>query len=144
MSYETEDQILELVSDVQQGTLPRAQWTHAAHLTVALYFLWSSPSDEAIHTIRQGIQHYNRSQEIPSTSTGGYHETITLFWIKIVQYFLRSVAKPDSLRIAANQLIHRYGNPKLLFEHYSSDYLFSSLARSTWVEPNLKPLDRHP
>jgi hypothetical protein len=143
MSYDAEDEILELVSAFQQGSLPRDRWTHSAHLTVALYYLWTRPADEAIHLIRQGIQHYNRSQGILSNSTGGYYETITLFWTKIVQVFLRSVAEPDSLRIAANQLMDCYGNSKLLFEHYSSDYLFSSLARSIWVEPNLKPLDRH-
>ncbi|MBD1859091.1 MULTISPECIES: hypothetical protein [Leptolyngbya] len=135
--YTSEDEITELVRAFEDCRLAREHWTHTAHLTVALWYLIRSPRT-AVEKIRFGIQRYNHTHGIESTPTGGYHETITLFWIHLIQTDLNHVDIHDSLLNLANQLIHHYADPAVLFEYYSRDCLFSPLARSTWVEPNLK------
>lgn len=138
--YATEAEIQDLIQAFESCTLPRIQWTHTAHLTVALYYLLHNSYDDAVDLIRQGIQTYNRSQGIEQTPTGGYHETITCFWIYVIHTFLDRCAPNRSLLILANQLICTYNDPQLLFEYYTRACLFSSTARFHWVEPDLKPL----
>src|SRR5579862_1265383 len=63
------------------GTFPKANWTHAAHVTMAACYLQMYPQPEATRRIREGIRHYNECQGTPNTADSGYHETLTLFWI---------------------------------------------------------------
>ena len=63
-----------LVRRFEDCTLPREAWTHRAHLSVAVWYLFHFSRAEATERIRTGIQRYNASQ---GNSTG-YHETITL------------------------------------------------------------------
>ncbi|WP_218079785.1 hypothetical protein [Anthocerotibacter panamensis] len=71
-----------LLTAFETCTLPRDCWTHSAHLVVALVYLHRHPYSEAMELIRNGIQHYNRCQ-----GSQGYHETMTRFWIILVQDF---------------------------------------------------------
>ncbi|GAP93733.1 hypothetical protein NIES2104_02400 [Leptolyngbya sp. NIES-2104] len=70
----------------------------------------------------------------------GYHETITRFWIYLIQNFLDRSNSHDSLLNLTNQTIHFYSDPLVLFEYYSRDVIFSPEARCRWIEPNLKSL----
>ena len=148
MTYSTEAEIRSLVSAFEDGTLPRDCWTHAAHLTVGLWYLTQEATISAscnaggtAHSvIRQGIQRYNAAHGIESTPTSGYHETITLFWIQMIQNFLASVDRRNSLLKLTNQLLNQYPDPKRLFQYYSRDRLLSSQARLAWIEPDLQSL----
>jgi hypothetical protein len=135
--YRTEDEITELVRAFEDCRLAREDWTHAAHLTVAVWYLIRLPYTAA-EKIRFGIQRYNHAHGIESTPTSGYHETITLFWIHLIQTDLNHVGVHDSLLKLTNHFISHYSNPVVIFEYYSRDRLFTPLARSTWIEPNLK------
>ncbi len=138
--YTTTNEIESLVRAFEDHTLPRSQWTHQVHLTVALWYIVHYPQQEAIQRIRKGIQQYNAANEIQTTPTGGYHETITLFWIHMVQQFLAqhclNTCNPETI----NTLIHHCGDPALPFRYYSRDRLMSWEARSTWVEPDVQKL----
>ncbi|MCU0549741.1 MAG: hypothetical protein MUC48_10375 [Leptolyngbya sp. Prado105] len=108
----------------------REHWTHAAHLTVALWYLIRFPFTTTEKT-RLGIQRYNHAHGIESTRNSGYPETITLFWIHLIQTDLNRVDVDDSLLKLTNQFIDRYSDPAALFEYYSRARLLSPLARST-------------
>lgn len=137
--YGTENEIIELVEAFRNGTLARSNWTHSAHLTVALWFLIHEPRT-ATDQIRFGIQRYNQAHSVELTPTSGYHETITQFWIHLIQTDLDNINVHGSLLSLTNQLTNRYSDPTLLFEYYSRDVIFSPEARSRWIEPNLKSL----
>ncbi|BAU09713.1 hypothetical protein LEP3755_01880 [Leptolyngbya sp. NIES-3755] len=138
--YSTENEIIELVKAFENCTLARSYWTHPAHLTVALWYLIDQPLT-APDQIRFGIQRYNQAHGIESTSTSGYHETITRFWIHLIQNYLDRINVHDSLLSLTNQLMNDYSDPIVLFEYYSRDLIFSPEARSRWIEPNLKSLN---
>jgi hypothetical protein len=133
-------EIESLVQAFEACTLPRSQWTHAAHLTVAFWYLVKSPRPEASDRIRGGIQRYNHSVGIQTTKDSGYHETLTLFWIHIVHRFITEEAiqsfTPNKLR----RLIEQYGDPQLPLRYYSRDRLFSWEARLNWLDPDLQSL----
>lgn len=134
------DEVLTLVSAFENGTLPRAQWTHRAHLIVACWYLISQADSEAIPRIREGIKKYNASQGIITTKDGGYHETITMFWAKMVRGFLAKSTLECSIVQLINNMIAQYADKNLPFEYYSRDRLLSWEARTSWLEPDLKPL----
>jgi hypothetical protein len=138
MTYRTQDEIEGLVKEFENATLSRCEWTHTAHLTIALWYSLKHAHPENGELIRYGIQNYNAAQGIESTPTSGYHETITLFWIIIAQKFISSVDTHDALLILTSLFIDQYSNPKLVFDYYSYDVLFSAKARAQWIEPNLK------
>jgi hypothetical protein len=139
-TFRTTAEILALVRDFEDCTLPRERWTHAAHLTVALWNLLQYDWPEAAARVRLGIKRYNAAHGIVATPTGGYHETLTLFWLRRVRAFLeegRNEARP--LVALANELAAT-ADRDLPLAHYTRERLFSPEARAGWVEPDLKPL----
>ena len=58
-------------------SLPRSEWTHAAHFAVALWLLKRRGS-HAAREMPPLIRAYNEVTGVPNTVTSGYHETITL------------------------------------------------------------------
>ena len=140
-TYRTTEEILSVVRGFRDRTLPRAEWTHAAHLTVALWHLLQFDRAEAVLRVRRGIKRYNAAHGILTTPTGGYHETLTLFWLRHVRLFLedgRNEAR--SLVALANELIAT-SDKNLPLAHYTRERLFSPEARALWVEPDLLPFE---
>ena len=137
--YRTHAEVMELVGKFETCTLPRDRWNHPAHLTVAIWYLSQYRGPEATAQIRTGIQRYNKVQGIQTTTTGGYHETLTRFWIAIAQGFLAAVDPHASVLERVNTFIRRYGVRKQLFlDYYTHERILSSKARQSWVEPDLK------
>jgi hypothetical protein len=128
------------VSAFEACTLPRTEWTHQAHLSVALWYLAHCSGREATARIRNGIKRYNAAAGIRTTKDGGYHETITLFWICAISKYLLLADEGRSFVELANGMIARFGDGRLPFEYYSRDLLMSWRARTSWVEPDLKPI----
>ena len=139
--FRTTGEILALVRRFDDCTLPREEWTHAAHLTVALWHLLQYDWPEAVRRVRLRIQNYNAAHGVRTTPTGGYHETLTLFWLRAVRAFLEAERnEARALVHLANELAatHDKGLP---LTYYTRERLFSPEARANWVEPDLKPLD---
>ncbi len=138
--YSSQDEIEAIILAFEDSTLPRSQWTHSAHLTVALWYLARHPKTVATRIIREGIQRYNAAMKISQTKESGYHETTTLFWVEAVDRFLTEQPDHRSMLSRTNALLQRYDNPGLIFQYYSRDRLMSWEARTNWLEPDLKPL----
>jgi hypothetical protein len=139
-AYRTLGEIESLVRDFESCALPRSEWTHHSHLTVALWYLVHCSGREATSRIRNGIKRYNARNGVEMTKDGGYHETMTLFWICIISKYLLLADAGNSFVELANDMIARFGGGRLPFEYYSRELLMSWRARTSWVEPDLKPL----
>lgn len=131
--------ITALVTQFQTCVLPREQWTHRAHLTVAFWYLMQDSLPDATQKIRAGIQQYNAAQGIVMTPTSGYHETLTLFWISLIHQYLKKCKEGDFIKLLKG-LLETYADPQLPFQYYSHDRLMSWEARITCLEPDLQPL----
>lgn len=140
MTYQSIQGIEAIVRSFECCRLPRSQWTHEAHVAVGFWFLTHYSPDEAIERMKSGIQRYNQSVGISNSQTSGYHETITLFWLRKIQTCLANQSLAQLTPNLWNQLIQQCCNPKLPLQYYSHDYLMSWQARSSWVEPDLRPL----
>lgn len=130
-------EIAELVQAFESCTLPRSEWKHAAHITVALWYLRRLPRAQATGRLRQGIQRYN------AVNGNGlaYHETITLAWIAVVARFLADCDFGQSLAALTHSLVERCGDQHYLQRHYSRAVLMSEAARRAWVPPDLAPFE---
>ena len=139
--YRSPSEIDRLIHAFQECSLPRSQWTHEAHLTVALWYLFYDSEQEAINAVRNGIKRYNSVQGIETTKDGGYHETLTLFWVRTIRRYLADESRNRSMVNLANGLIAKYADRTLPFTYYTRDRLMSSEARINWVEPDLRSLE---
>jgi hypothetical protein len=136
--YNSDSEIKDLIAGFENCTLPRSEWTHSAHLSIAVWYLSYYQEPEAITNICEGIKKYNSAIGILNTSNSGYHETITQFWIRIVQRYLL-VTKVISILHSTNEIISQC-DKDLPLQYYSRDLLMSFAARIRWIEPDLKPL----
>src|SRR5688500_14469743 len=134
-------EICDLVAAFERGEVARAVWNPRAHLVVALWYLVHSGPDEGAQRVRNGIRRLNAANGVAQTPSGGYHETITRFYLWAVGRHLRDVRHGTSLADLASTLVAAWGDKNRPLEYYSRDRLFSWEARTTWVEPDLKELD---
>jgi hypothetical protein len=139
--YRSPSEIDSLIHAFQECSLSRSQWTHEAHLTVALWYLFYDSEQEAINAVRNGIKRYNSVQGIETTKDGGYHETLTLFWVRTIRRYLADESRNRSMVNLANGLIAKYADRTLPFTYYTRDLLMSSEARINWVELDLRSLE---
>jgi len=139
--FRAPDEIKELVAAFESCTLPREEWNHRAHLTVALWYLSRHSQAAATNLIRRNILRHLDAHGIVTTKDSGYHETITLFYMRVVSKHLSEADARESIVDLTNQLIETYGDKNLPLEYYSKERLMSWEARTHWAEPELKPLD---
>jgi hypothetical protein len=121
-------------------TLPKSEWTHHAHLRVGLWHALRHPDDVALELLRERIRAYNEATDVANTSSTGYHETITRFYIGVIRRFVNSIDPSRPVDELAQELIVCFGERDLPLRHYSPERLFSAQARLGWVEPDLRPL----
>jgi hypothetical protein len=140
VKFRTNEEVFSLVRRFGDCTLPRSEWTHAAHLTVALWFLLEFDWPEATERVRLGIRRYNAAHGIVTTPTGGYHETLTLFWLRVVRSFLEGGRNEGRSLVGLANELGASADSGLPLRHYTRERLFSPEARAAWVEPDLKPI----
>src|ERR1051325_4420110 len=135
------EEIEHFIAAFESCTLPRPEWTHRAHLTMATWYLSKNPAPVATPLIRNGILKLNAALGIVSDADHGYYETITLFYIGVISHHLRNNGDGTSALEAVNSLLAARGHKDLPFEYYSRERLMSREARARWVEPDLKPFE---
>jgi hypothetical protein len=123
-----------------ERTLPKTQWTHHAHLKVGLWTLLRFPPDEALNRLRVAIRTYNESVGGINSDSAGYHETITAFYVRVIDRFLSNVGRTRPADELAEELIRLHGDKELPLRYWSKQRPMSSEARLSWVEPDLCPL----
>ena len=138
--YTSTDEVRALVTAFEACTLAKEEFTHTAHLTVALWYLvWYGP-DEATDRVRDAIQRFNAAHGTASRPGGGYHETITRFYMWAVRRHLGAAPLDGSLADLANDIAVALADRALPLTHWSRERLMSDEARCRWVEPDVKGL----
>lgn len=141
-AFASTDELMQLLAEYERGTLPPERWDHPAYLAVAIGYLRRLPEGEATEAFIAGLLRYHRLNGIEMTESGGYNETLTLFWLTVAQRFLLDADPRASLLQLTNDFIALYGHrPQFAFEYYSPARIWSWRARQSWVEPDLKTID---
>ncbi len=136
-----EGEIDAFVGAFEGCTLPKEQWTHGAHLLTGAWYVHRYGADDALERMRRNVRAYNVSVGGKNTETSGYHETITVFWIKLLAG-LRLEVQEMARAEFAGLAVERFAEDKgILGRYYDFDVLQSVEARREWVAPTLARLD---
>lgn len=120
-------------------TLPRADWTHEAHLAACLWLV-RERSDIALEVdLPAIIRGYNESVGGVNDDTQGYHETLTQFYIGVGRTHHARTAELPLCEAVNALLVAPDGQRDWPLNFYSRERLFSVEARRYHVAP-----DRHP
>jgi len=137
----TEREIDEFLAAFEGCTLPKEKWTHAAHLLTGACYVHAMGREPALERMRECVSRYNVSVGGKNTETSGYHETITVMWIRLLDRLRQEVGSMERAAFAA-LAVEQFEPRRAVFrEYYDFDVVASTEARLRWVEPTLKPLD---
>lgn len=140
MKHFTDDEAIERIAlGVIDRTLPKSEWTHAAHFAAAFWVI-RRPGMNAERDMPELIRAYNLATGVANTDSSGYHETITLASLRAARHWLAK-SPPKPLHETLEELLaSRYGRSDWLLEYWSKPVLFSAMARRAWIDPDLKAL----
>ena len=136
MIYNNAEEVILLVKAFEERTLSKSEWTHAAYLTIGLYYCLRFPFGVAANLLRDGIYWLNDAHGVSNTKTSGYHETLTVFWLITIKQFIET-SQRYSIADLANELILTCGDSNLPFQYYSRELLASPDAREHHLQPDL-------
>jgi len=137
----TEAEIDAFLAAFEGCTLPKAEWTHSAHLLTGACYVHGMQREAALAKMRECVRRYNDSVGGKNTETSGYHETVTVMWIRLLDGLRRESIPMDRAQFAA-LAVEQFASRRDIFrEYYDFDLVSSTEARLRWVAPTLKPLD---
>ena len=120
-------------------TLPRASWTHEAHLGACLWLLSERPDIDVDAEIATIIRRFNESVGGVNDDHNGYHDSITRAYIAGVRLFLSGTGEAALAARVNALLLSDMGRRDWPLRFYSRELLFSVPARRGFVEPDLAP-----
>lgn len=121
-----------IVAGFEARTLPKAAWTHEAHLAVCWATVRRLGADSALTHLRDGIRSYNEATDTVNSDSSGYHETLTRYYIGAIA----DLGLPSIDAVIEHPLCSRAA-PQQFWGHQQ---LFSVGARRGWIDPDLAPL----
>ena len=134
------DDIRDIGEAMLACTLPKAEWTHEAHLATCLWLLVERPDIDVDAQIGDLIRRYNVSAGGVNDDHQGYHETITRVFVAAVRRFLERAGETDLLAAVNGLLSAPEGQRDWPLRFYARDRLFSVEARRNFIEPDIAPL----
>jgi hypothetical protein len=136
--FESDSEVEEIGEGLLARTLPRAKWTHEAHLAATTYLLLRHPEIDLDAELSVLISRYNESVGGVNSDTEGYHETITRTYLAGVRLFLAEADAREPIHTLVNDLLlSPMGRRDWPARFYSRDRLFSVEARRSLVPPDL-------
>src|SRR6476620_8058730 len=144
MNWTSDAQLDDFVARFHERTLPKSEWTHAAHLSVGAWHVHRYGVEEAVNRLRQGIRALNDSHGTANTDSSGYHETITRAYAHLIAEFLSEQREGTLAQRVGALLASPLAHKNALLEYYSKERLMSVAARGEWSGPDLKPFTGGP
>ena len=139
--FSTDAEVMHLGEGLLDRTVPRAEWTHEAHLAATLYLLLRRPEIDLDRQLPEIIRSYNESVGGVNDDTQGYHETITRVFLHGVRLFLSEADSREPLHDLVNELLlSPMGKRDWPLRFYSPERLFSVEARRAFIPPDLAAL----
>lgn len=139
--FSSDDEVRALAEAFIARTLPKADWTHAAHVAASVYLIRARPDLAPERDMPGLIRTYNAAVGGENTDTAGYHETITQAYLAGARAALKDVAAEASLHEAVNAVLDAGLDDKdWPLRFWRRETLFSVEARRGYVPPDLKSL----
>lgn len=134
--FTNDAEVAALVTGFEDATIPAAEFTHTAHIAVALSYLNQLPPDQALARMREKIRAFAAHHGVSNL----YHETLTMFWMKLLDHVAGSYDVDLPLFRRINLIVARWGTRAPVDAHYTRELIASPAARERWVSPDRLPL----
>lgn len=134
-TYRSESEIAEVVRRFESCDYRPEEFVHARHLTVAAWYLLNLDEWTATQRMRDGLMRFT-AYHLKS----GYHETITLFWLRAIALHVAVLRGAEDSVTIVNRIVAELSDKNLISRHYSRDAIASPAARLSWTDPDLAPL----
>jgi hypothetical protein len=131
--YREECEIEDVVRRFESCEYAAPEFTHARHLTVACRYLCTLAAEQALNQMRSGLLRFTAHH-----GKQGYHETITRFWLRLIEDCLRQLPPGMTVVEKVNAVVGLYPSKETLFEYYTREHVMSEIAKREWVEPDLR------
>ena len=125
----------ELVSAFEAQTLPKAEWSHDAHVTVGAVYAWRHGLQAALEKLRAAIPAYNLSVGGENTDTAGYHDTITAYYAAAAAD--AAAGATSEAEAVARAMAGDFLTREAPLRFWSRETLFSVAARRGFVAPDV-------
>jgi hypothetical protein len=135
--FTSDGEIIAIGHGLVTRTLPKSEWTHAAHFAATLWVLAHHPDWDAARTMPELIRAYNEATGVSNSDTSGYHETITQASIRAARAFLVERREMPLYEVCNALIESPLGKSDWILTYWSRERLFSVEARREWVEPDL-------
>jgi len=122
----TDEEFLEAFEDC---TLE--EFHHADHIRMAWVYLRKFGYEIGSAKVKEGIKRFAAAKN----ATTLYHETITEFWIRLVQHVIENYYAETFEKFLGS--FPPLQDSKSIFRHYTKEFLMGANARLTWVEPDV-------
>jgi hypothetical protein len=133
--FGSDREVATLVDAFETAAIPPSQFTHAAHIAVALSYLATLSLAEAKARMRKMLLHFTAHHHVDV-----YHETLTIFWMRLLDHLTKNHYGDVPLWRRVNLIVARWGTAGPVEAHYSRELIASKTARREWVPPDLLPL----
>ncbi|HET6669235.1 MAG TPA: hypothetical protein VFH15_03295 [Pyrinomonadaceae bacterium] len=134
-TYKSEAEIEEVVRGFESCITGKDNFGHRDHLAVAVWYL-RQDEGQALNLMRASLHRFLDHYDCRAN----YHETLTRFWILLVQRTLADVSPNLTLPEATNAVVNQLNDSRIAFEYYSKEVVESAAAKQRWLEPDLKKL----
>lgn len=136
------------IKEFEAQRWPLERWHHRDHIRLAYLYLRMYPFNEAAAKLREGIRAHNSAHGIPDAPTMGYHETMTIAWLRLVEAMLHEYGPPPPDTTSGDtgeafcDAHPELSQKKTLRLFYSKDRFMSPQAKTLFLEPDLAPLPK--
>ena len=136
-----EEEIDAFLAAFEDGSLPREQWSHGAHLLTGACYVHTLGQAAATDRMRTRVKAYNEAVGGKNTATSGYHETVTVFWIALLAQLRRQQEAMGRSEFAHSAVARFQQHRQILADYYSFDVIASEQARREWIAPDLRDIE---
>ena len=134
--FASDSEVAALVSAFESATIPASEFTHAAHIAVALSYLDAFSPEEALERMRANIRAFAAHHGV----TNLYHETLTTFWMRLLEHVASTSDVDLPLWQRINLIVEDWTKRRPVEAHYSTELIKSQAARDKWVPPDRLPI----
>jgi len=134
--FESDAEVAALVDAFERATIPASEFSHVAHVAVAVSYLAESPRDQALERMRNKVRAFATHHGV----NGLYHETLTTFWMRLLDHVAGTYDVDLPLWQRINLIVARWGSRRPVDAHYSRELIASQAARESWMPPDRLPI----
>lgn len=135
-NFTSDAEVAALVEAFETGTIPASEFTHGAHIAVALRYLENLAPNQARERMRERIRAFAAHHGAGNL----YHETLTTFWMRLLEHVAQTYDVELPLWQRINLIVARWGTSAPVQAHYTRELILSQAARENWIPPDRLPL----